>query len=239
MSKKYVAIILVAGLIGLFLFPSSPYAGWVQKDRDGSKTLISEGKIKTFEDEDSQSWLVLDYAKDRVTLVDGTRKVFATGPIDAYCSAMKSMFQSFETPETGSGEAGDATAGDVKIVSKGEETVAGLRAERYAVMVEGELYEEVWITRASELMKDLGDFGLHEKLMDCAAESDDLVERSDAYRKMARKGYALRSISYEFGEKEYAVDVVELRETPVPAAEFDPPGAFRKLTFTEFFKPGM
>lgn len=225
-------------LISLAL-PSILFAGWIQRDADGTKTFISDGKIKVVEGESPDTWIVLDYKNDQVTMVNSAKNIYASDKIDAYCQLMNAIMQAFN--EMGAAFDNDESddIGDVKVVVDGTDTVAGLPAKKHKVLVDGELYEEIWITTAPDVLKELGDTSRHEKLMECMTEPGDPVETSPAYRKMILKGWELRNISYDYGEKEYMVNVVEFKKAEIPDSEFIAPRSYKRIGFEEFFESAM
>ncbi len=232
--KAFLILLLVS-----FVLPSPLYAGYVQKDRDGSKSYISDGKIKLVEPGTEGSFLILDYKAEKVTLVDGNRKVYATGAMDAYCQTMATMYEAFSEMESAFGDDEESAPESVKVVAAGKDTIAGMAADKYNVLVDGELYEEIWLASDSGLMNELGNPERIRKFMECLAETDDPVESSKAYQELSVKGWELRSISYEFGEKEYTTNIVEIKKASIPDSEFTAPGNYKKIKFEDFFMPGM
>jgi len=220
------------------LSPSLLYGGWILKDGEGTTTFISKGKIKHTEGDETDSYLVIDYNVDRITLVDGSQQIYATGTLAEYCGYMRKITEAFSQMEGAFGDSEENAAEMVEVVAAGQENIAGLKAEKYQVIVDGELYEEVWLTMNSGLMSELGNSASHQQFMECLDAGGDPVESSKAYRELSLKGWELRSISYDFGEKEYNSDTVSIAEENIDDSEFAPPAGFKKLELEEMFMAG-
>ena len=233
MPGKSMFKIVFAVLLMILVTPYLLQAGYVLTDADGSKTFISKGKMKFAGADAENSYLVVDNAADRIMMVDGTRKFFAAGTVEEYCRMMKQMAKGFE-------EIGMATDGmeenaqpSVEVIAAGQETIAGIAADKYKVMVDGDLYEELWLTGKSDLTGELGKNWSEEKFLGCLKETEGPVENSKAYSELSKKGWVLRSISHA-GEQETNTDVVALEQKMIPDSEFTAPDGYRKLKFEEF-----
>lgn len=231
-SKAVFVILLV-----LIFTPSLLWAGWIQKDRDGTQTFISDGKLKIIEPDSEGSYLVINYPANQILLVDGNRKAYAAGAIEAYCEMMKKMLAAFGEMESAFGGETENAPDSVTVVAAGKDNIAGMAADKYKVLVDGELYEEIWLARDAGIMDELGK--RHEQFMDCLSEADDPVENTKAYKDLSTKGWELRNISYEFGEKEYNTNVMEIKKASIPDSEFVAPGGYKKMKFEEFFNSGV
>ena len=84
---KYV--LLIPGLFGLCL--GSAFAGWRAVDQDGAVTLLSEGKIRSTE-EDGMG-IVIDSSKRLVTLFNSEKRIYGSGSAEEFCAEIDAMMQ--------------------------------------------------------------------------------------------------------------------------------------------------
>jgi hypothetical protein len=219
------------------LSPPLLYSGWILKDQDGTTTYISHGKIKHVEEDEPNSSLVIDYSGEQVILVDGTRRIYAAGTLEEYCRIMQSMMDAFgQMGQTLGGP--DENVQSVEVIAAGQERVAGMNTDKYQVVVDGELYEEVWLTTEPALIGELGNIKSHKKFTECLDAVGEPVESTKAYRELAEKGWELRSISYDFDEKEYNSDTYMIQREEIDESAFVPPASYKRLDLEELFMAG-
>lgn len=248
------ATILTAFALCLLALPA--FGGWIETDRDGSRTVFSDGKIK---DEGSDgTWNVFDTRTGQLTLVDDERKIFTREKIDSFCRAIKTaadQAMSRMSPEerkmmeqmTGSsaGKQGDAKKPTVSVSPLGTGgKVAGFDTEKYQVKVNGKLYEEVWIAPAAPVLKELDLRGLQKYQKDmsgCLQHAGPLgfpggtaPEESREYETLLSKGWVMRSVQYDQGAASTTTEVGRLEKRDIPASEFLPPSGYRQVSVDKF-----
>jgi len=230
--KKVCLPALLLGLAVLTVMPA--LAGFVQQDRDGSMILVAEGKIKAIPAEKQAPWFVADLGTDRVTMGDPVTRRFAAGSTAEFCQVMRQMFAAMAAfsgdPETQGGE-----AGKVQVTRKGAGgEIAGFSTVKYAVHIDGQLVEEVWLTDDADLLAELE--GLkNTDFMACTADHPALAA-SAAYAELQKKGWALKVVAHEDGEAYVDMEVVLLEKKTIPAAAFQAPADYDRVTFGKLFE---
>lgn len=228
----------IAILAFVFVFTASipGRAGFVQRERDGTITVVENGKFKVAPEEKDEPWIVFNIAKDTLTMVDSASKRFATGSSKEYCRMMEQLMQAMfsfmaDTEKT-------STAPRVKVVKEGAGgDIAGFRTTRYKIFENGQLSEEIWLTNDPTLLNELGSMK-NLGFMECGTEQAGLAS-SPEYMKLMEKGWPLKSVSYLDDEKDVDTDVVRIEQKNVPDSEFQPPAGYKEVSFQELFEMGM
>ena len=229
----------IIGLLAFFLLFTASIpgrAGFVQTERDGTITLIENGKFKMAPEEKDEPWIVFDIAEDSLTMVDSASKRFATGSSKEYCHMMEQLMQAMfslmeDTEKT-------SIASKVKVVKEGAGgEIAGFRTTKYKILENGQLSEEIWLTNDSTLLNELGSMK-NLGFMECGTEQAGLSS-SPEYVKLMESGWPLKSVSYIDDEKDVDTDVVRIEQKKVPDSEFQPPAGYKQVSFQELFEMGM
>ena len=130
---------------------------------------------------------------------------------------------------------------DVKKTSD-KATIAAYSGQKYQVLVDGKLKEELWVCAKINL-KDEGDINKLNQLIEAMSgpgEEDNSYEHSTEYVKLMEQGYSLKSIEYdEEGNKEDVTVAVKVEKKNIPNSEFEVPKGYRKLSAAEFIKRMM
>ena len=121
-------------------------------------------------------------------------------------------------------------------------TIAGFKTLKYKVLVDGELFEEVWLTNDSALMKEFKPLiQLLQKFSSCTGDIgiEAAPEKSPEYQKIMEMGFELKSVQYEYGTPDPETDVVELEKTDIPDKEFEIPPEYKQRSFSEVMESHM
>jgi hypothetical protein len=156
-ASRFLATCVV---IVVFLHAAVAQNGWKIVDASGEVTLISDGRLK-------QSWgddaLLMDGKKNRILFLSAEKQAYAQGTPDQYCTLMKeaqdamvaklppeqrSMMENMRKQKSG----GKPPAVVIKSQGSGG-LVSGLKTEKYAIYVDGELREEVWLATDPDFLK--------------------------------------------------------------------------------------
>ncbi len=225
---KRLTIHIVFVLVFLFAACVPAWAGWVLVEKGGEKSLISQGRIKAVPKDASEGWSVMDFKKGQILIVDLQKKTYAQASLDQFCTAMQKIVAHIRAMM---GKAGQEKqkAKKVEIVKQGPGgKIAGFNTEKYKVLANGKLHEEVWLTTEPEFVKDF-DPAMLNKMLGCATEQED-IESSPVYQKMVASGWLVRSIYYNNGNADTRTDVVKIAKQDVAESEFKVPQGYKKIT---------
>jgi len=225
------------------------HAGWVMIDQNGDKTLISNGKLKGTSE--GVSWIFIAPTREMIFIHD-TQNIYWRGTVDEYCQGSTAMFEQMmksmpeaqrQMMEQMMAKGGQSAGHKVDVIKDGKgETIAGLKTMKYNVMMDGELFEEVWLTTDASLMKAYKPLvPMLQKFNSCIAgmEMEFTPERSAEYQKLWETGFQLKSVRYASGDPETETDVVEMEKADIPDKEFDVPTGYRQRSFTEIMQSQM
>jgi hypothetical protein len=237
---------LMRGLILAVLVAAAPaaHAGWVITDADGQETLVSNGMMRNGWDE--TSGMIVNGKDNKLIMYDGKQKAYAEGTMEELCEVTSSFMEMMmkdvpaeqrEMMKKMMGH-GDGTP-TVEVKSKGGgEKIAGFATERYEVLVDGTLYEEVWLTDDKKLMKDFEPLrdalGSFVKCMSgLQAMGGTPPEATDEYLGLMKKGLALRTKSHRQGPESTSHDTTAVVEKKISDDAFKAPDGYRKVAFQE------
>jgi len=223
-------------------------AGWVITDADGSETLISDGKMRG----EWETGTVIFHADSKqLYMVDDMRRIYASGTIEEICLEMKEFVDGMmedmpeEQREMVRKMMGHQEAPKVTIAEKGSgEEMSGFDTRRYDVVVNGELWEQLWITNDRELVKECGPVmkGIAE-FARCMASLDPMAGTSDPeaspeYAKVFEHGVVLKSVRVADQEEGIAPEMTMVARRDVASNLFNVPDGYRSVPFTEMMGVG-
>lgn len=224
---KKLAIQMGVLLIGLLVISQPAWAGWVLLEQDGQKNLISQGRIKTVPPDATEGWSVMDFKKGQILIVNFEDKTYAQASLDQFCKSMQQLKTKIQAMLSKTKQPPKPLK--VEVIKQGAGgKIAGVNTEKYKVMMDGQLYEEVWLTTELEFIKDFNPAVLT-KLMTCGTGDED-VENSPAYQKMVASGWLLRAIDYEGGQADTQTDVVKITKQDIAESEFAVPQGLKKTS---------
>lgn len=239
-ARKWVlAVVMVFGLV----LPAC--AGWIMVEKDGNASLISKGRLRG--SSEGTNW-IFNGPKSEMTFFDDAKKLFWSGTPDAYCKEISAMIEQMMKdipPEQRKMMEKEAQSSSQEVVVKQTDdvaTLAGFKTSRYKVLVDGELFEEIWLTKDSALMKEYKPLiPLIQKHSACmgAFNTGFNPENSDEYRKIWENGFLLKSVKYALGHPETDTDVLKLEKGDLPDKEFETPAGYTKTTLSELWKSMM
>ena len=249
MNKNIQFILLT---LPLFIFTLNISAqGWVMEDRDGSTTYMLGDWVKVDDPEAEGFSSIYNLSERILILVNPDQNSYAEGTIDDYCAALNDMTSKMmegmteeqkQMMETYMKNSNSGPAPDVKIQSEGTgEKVAGYSTEKYSVMVDGELFQEVWISKDGALQDIVDAYTeiepITREMVGCSSFEINLdidPEYSEAYLELMQSGVELKSISYEYGSPDPGTDIVRLERAALTKEDLIPPAGYKKVNFQEF-----
>lgn len=261
------------------------YAGWVEVHKNGQKTFISHGKVKSVfrVEEGPEISYIIDTVSGQITMVNSDLKVYASGTPEDYCKGTKAFGEEIRdsvmsqlTPEQrqmmeeqmGAMQNMKPApqqniinrAPEVSIVNKGSGgIIAGHKTEKYTVLADGELYEELWIASDISLKKEIqanrmgGMYKTEKRMSKCMGSMDmgmkgmNTNDPTDTpeYEKLIEEGWVLKAVMYMpgyFGEgnqSQTVTDIVKLEKRSIPDSEFKVPSGYRSLSVAEMMRGMM
>jgi hypothetical protein len=126
-------------------------------------------------------------------------------------------------------------------------TIAGQPTRKYRVLVDGELYQENWLSTDPALAKE---FALDKaaevmsRVSSCAENEDPTgqgigIDEAQIYRKLYEKGWPLKVVVYKGGKPQPKSEITKIDKREIPEKEFRPPASYRKATLGEVMFSGV
>lgn len=145
----------------------------------------------------------------------------------------KEAYQQYMDQMENSPDASDESeAHNIKIKSgNATETVQGYPAQLYEVWVDSEKAEDLWISEALPVMKEIDMNKFSEFLDEMTWEEggEYSYENSDEYRNLIRKGFPLKTIEYSpMGNT--SITVTSIKSESIPNSEFTPPSGYTEVS---------
>jgi hypothetical protein len=218
---------------------------------DGSVQMISDGWMK---DAGAEEDFIFNLEKDILIMVDHYSQRYAKGNMDEYCEASRSMIEQMKNSipkeqwEMMVNMQKQMPIPKVEVISKGSGgSVSGYSTERFQVMVNGALYEEVWISNDNALAGPISFFRktdeAGETIMECSSMGEDFLlkdpQSTKPYKDLESKGLVMKKVNHEFGMGEIETEVVSVDMGNIDPSEFEPPEGYESLTFIEYMNAQM
>lgn len=245
------SVFVVVLLLAICTAISQVHAGWVMKEANGDETFVSDGKMKS-------GWqaggMILNGNTGTLIMYDDQKKMYTEGPVDEFCQFATSMFEQMmenippeqrEMMKQMMGGSGDSSPPEVVVTKKGEgEKIVGFSTDKYEVVVNGDLYEEVWIATDKGLSEDFRPLmGFIADVTACIGSigmiGDITPEATDEYAELFKAGVMLKIISHEDGSEDKGMDVTSLEKKDVPKSVFEAPDGYRKVEYSELMNVEM
>jgi len=228
-------------------------------DASGDVTVVSDGRVAS-RSRDDGTIHVMNARKGRITVIYPERERYARASVQAYCQALEDlqtqamarlseeerrMMEQFM--EMARGDSGGAAGSTPEVTVRHGGTggkVAGYNTEHYSVYVDGDLYEELWITGDKKLLSEFGDYQalveLGEKLSACVTGAVGVhtrtePERSEPYKELMRKGWELKTVGHAAGQAE-SEQIRQIRIRDIPDSRFEAPSAYREISMGEMIQ---
>jgi hypothetical protein len=262
--------------LGMALAGSSVEAGFVLTDKEGDRTLVSKGRVKELAGEGPQSVFDLGTArawmsnpKNKVYW-EGTIEELCTTFRETAKSIAKSMEERMEAqlsklpPEERSkveelrkmlkakraseAETAGPAPGVIKIERTDETaTIAGQPTRKYRVLVDGNLYEEDWLTTDPTFTREFAldkASALMSQVSTCAQAGDANsgtkgVDEGKIYQKLYPQGWPLKTVSHAGGQARTRSEIETIEKGDIPETEFKPPAGYHKGPLREVMFSGM
>ncbi|MBW2440250.1 MAG: DUF4412 domain-containing protein [Deltaproteobacteria bacterium] len=224
-------------------------AGIFMVDQNGEETLIADGRLKNASE--GMIW-ILDGPRNQVVFINVDQKVYASGTPAEYCTSISAMFDRMmksvpeeqrKMMEQMMNKGKGASPQDVSVARSGDGgNILGFKTVKYRVLVDGELYKEVWLTTDGSLMQEYKPLIPALKKFDACTAGLNMgpsPENSPEYQKIWDSGFELKSVIYEAGSPEPETDLVRLEKKTIPESEFRVPGGYKQVSFDELLQTQM
>lgn len=248
---KYIATLIF--LVGIIATTGIATAGLVEINKDGSKTVVSNGRLKSI-DEDG-NYFVANSKNGTYMFVDMNSKNYMHLKVNECASdanpinGMKnSMMDNMSTEQQKMmNEAPEAAEADdkklpprVSIIKVGDGgKIAGYSTVLYRVIADDNPYEEIWISNDPIFKKEISkiNYEVMDKIFECMNPYDEGegVEQSPEYKKLLKSGWVLKSQSFK-GEDEFSHEAKKIEVKNIPDSDFDIPHGYQKVTTPDFMK---
>ncbi len=223
----------------VLLTTAAAEAGWLIVDDRGDQTLLSRGRLKIATPQVDGHAMVLDLGRARLWVADRGRRLYWDGTVEEYCQAIRAVMPSAAEPPAAQPAPERGAQPKVAIEPTAEtETIATLPTRKYRVVVDGALYEELWLTSEASLVRELElgrapeTFG---RMFACMSGGAQRVEATAEYRQLFGRGWPLKAIYHAEGGRALRVLVTRVEERDIPEGDFTPPPGFRTAPLTELF----
>jgi hypothetical protein len=183
-------------------------------------------------------------------MINENEMTYAKGSTEDFCKAMKSMQDDMKSQmpaeqqkmmEQMIAEERAKPAPKITIQKSGGESIAGYNTSKYSISVDGELFEEKWISNDVSLKSIIqvmnATVDMTIKTVACSVPDEAFLknapEFSKEYLDVERTGIELRSVRYEYGSADTEADIVGIDREDLSSDEFEVPEDYSKTSFKE------
>ncbi len=249
--KKNALLLIFAIFLSTINVMESHAQDWVMTDADYTVTYIGDGWFKSIDgSEEEDITFMFNHSKDIIIMIDDANERYAKGSGDDYCNAMKAMRDEMNKqipPEQAKMmqdmiEQQKAKPTPKVSVTKGSgERIAGYQTDKYSIHVDGELFEEKWMS-TDPALKDIlqiirGIVEFTARTVSCSVPDESFLkgspEFSAEYKKLEGSGVELKSVRYEFGDPDVDREVVSLEKEDIPSSEFEIPDGYSAINLKD------
>jgi len=236
---------ILPAMAAVFILVAPVNAGWVMLELDGNLTMISNGRLKGMSGE--ASWIFYG-PKNEMIFIKDSQKTYYRGTVDDYCASTTAIYEKMleDMPEEQRkkiAKENEPAAHKVAVVKTDDgATIAGFKTVKYRVLLDGKLFEEVWLTGDSGLMNDykplipmLQKFNFCMSSMRIGFRPD----KSPDYQKLLETGFQLKSVKYGVGIPKPVTEVAKLEKTDLPDKQFEMPSDYRKHSIAQMMQSQM
>lgn len=207
------------------------------------RLYIQEGRFKS---ENNDETVIVDLVKENVYFVYDHEKRYFGGRLSDVVAELRrsTMTEMNEEENLLDNPTGPLDAGVVLEVSKTGETLtlAGYKSEKYQVVVDGELKEELFISGALPVHKELDPLKLAEVMLRLGGvstpSSKEFFQMAEGYNDLMKKGYPIRSIEYDPSGEVILNEIEKVEKRNIPASEFAPPKGYERINPADLYQRG-
>ncbi len=248
--------------LAVAVLPSTVQAGWViewegtpirktgRQESLSSKSYIASDK-RLVEQEHIQT--IYDYGSGTFTLLNPKKKYIWSGTIEEYVTrsterrnkALRKKFGGNKDKDASKPKAIDKESLPPVVIERKpeEKDIAGYTALRYDVLVDGQLFQEIWVAEGLNLESDLDPEKLVKYQQErsrgyigASAAPHNALYHSKDYLDLLRKGFALQTTTYHLAGG-YEQRAKSVRAADIDGARFKAPEDYRRVRLTDIFTP--
>jgi len=242
---------IFAIILFLFIGYESHSQNWIITESDNSITLIREGWIKSIsDDEEGGSTSIYNPEKGVFIMMNEASETFAKGSGDDFCNAIISIREEankqmppdqLKMMEDMIADNKAKPAPKVTFSKENGGEILGYQTEKYSIIVNGDLFEEKWITN-DQALKSINDtyrktLELTYKTVKCSLPDESFLkistEYSNEYMKVELSGIELKNVSYEYGSETLS-EVLSIEKEDISPSEFEVPESYSEISFEDF-----
>ena len=183
-------------------------------------------------------------------MIDEASETFTKGSADDFCNAIISIREEankqmppdqLKMMEDMIADNKAKPAPNVTVSKESGGGLLGYQTEKYSITVDGELFEEKWITTDQALISIIDTYRrtleLTYKTVKCSLPDESFLkistEYSSEYMKVEMSGVELKSVSYEYGSKTQT-EVLSIEKEDISPSEFEVPENYSEISFEDF-----
>ena len=80
-----------AAVLMTLVFATSGICGLVMTEADGTRSLVSDGRIKSTSDDPEEEQMIIDLKNSRIIILEAQAKTAAKASMDEFCAQMKKI----------------------------------------------------------------------------------------------------------------------------------------------------
>ena len=201
--------------------------------RSSSTTFVSKERVRV---NDEMTTTILDYDKDKITLLLPAKKMYWTGTIDEYIEAVRvaDPKRRVRPGDMDSIPKPDIAVRETPITAE----IAGKHSKKYVIDVDGRPFQEIWTAEPFGLAKDLEPkryMAVQRKMAQTVRSSYGVALKylgDDAlYQNISYEEFPVRTHTY-LGDAIIGTEVVRVAQTDVPDSDFAIPEGFSRVSLS-------
>ena len=228
--------------------------------RQQGSIMIQENKLR-FNDLDSDFSSIIDLVDNKIYFIDHNSRVYTKSTLDEYVSTVKEKASIMEEEmkmhfsalppdqqdtikelmkrnSIPSGKQGKSRL-DVKKTQSVDE-IAGAKAVKYEVYIDGELNEEIWISDKQEIRSELNYQRISEMIKDFKVLSNhfysDELLNNQQYSELFQKGFPLKTINHSFENSVYVEEITDIKAEEFSVEKFRPEPGYKRGSLDTIFQ---
>ena len=203
--------------------------------RHNSTLHVSKDRVRMA---DPKITTIVEYKADRLVMMMPSKKIYWDGTSDEYLEAARRLNPKNRLTEKQRQRMPNLALRITELPDKIE--IAGKVATKYAIQLDGYPFQDVWVTEAFGVEKDL-DYESFQAMQLKLAQSVKsgygaalgAMQKNPEYQKIHRTGFPMRINSY-MGEAIMGTQVLRVVAKELPESDFQVPKDFKRVPLVQF-----
>lgn len=203
--------------------------------RYNSKLLVSKDRVRM---SDPKVTTIFDYKADRLVVLLPSKKIYWNGTSDEYLKTARRISPKGRFAPGEMDKIGKLSVTIEELPEKIE--IAGKVATKFAIKMDGYPFQDVWVTDAFGIEKDL-DYDRFQAMQLKLAQGMQsgyglaltTMQKDPMYQKINRAGFPMRTNSY-LGEAIMGTQILRVAQKELPDSDFAAPKDFKRVPLVEF-----